>query len=97
MILKNNLEIGKNYFIRMLNYHYVGELKEFESNCILLTKASWVADDGRYSECLSEGKICESEIMPNDVILFTNNMVDITRWDNKLPKNNIPYNKSDDN
>jgi len=80
------LQVGKNYFIRTFSFHYVGKLVAINENNLILEKASWVADSGRFGEALACGKLSETEKYVNDVVLFRNSLLDATEWQHELPK-----------
>lgn len=55
--------IGERLFIRAVTYHYVGEVVKETPLFVLLKDCSWVAESGRFGECLEKGTISESEPM----------------------------------
>ena len=67
----------------------VGELKEVGKKELLFTKASWVADTGRFHDALKSGLTAQSsaEIEPfvDDVIVGRNAIVDATIYRHDLP------------
>ena len=76
------LSIGSSYHIRTVTMAYAGVLIGFDNNHLVLTKASWVADSGRFSEYLKDtGNVSENEPYKNDVIVNVGAIVDITRID----------------
>ena len=83
-------EIGKAYFIRTVTMTLVGKLEKVFDNELILSEASWVADSGRFNECLKYGleKSTSSEVEPfcDEVIIGRNSIIDCTTWSHKLPK-----------
>ena len=57
-------QIGANYFIRTVTYHYTGRLKAVHQHELVLEDAAWIADDGRFSEALSKCEFAEVEPYP---------------------------------
>jgi hypothetical protein len=83
------LEIGKNYFIRTVTYHYVGKLKEVKDGFAILETSSWISDSGRLSDALQKGfeKNESSEIEPINGIIRINlgSVTDIIDYNHELP------------
>lgn len=78
-------EIGKAYLIRTVTYHQVGILKDIQGDFLIFRDASWVADSGRFSECLSKGVFNEVEYV-GPMIINKTAIVDAFPWENKVPK-----------
>ena len=78
-------EIGKAYLIRTETYHQIGILKEIIGDFLVFKDASWVADSGRFSDCLSKGSFNEVEYVGPMLINMTA-IVDAFPWENKVPK-----------
>ena len=55
--------VGKQVLIRTVTMIDVGILVDVTDHDLILQKASWVADTGRWSDCLS-GKVMANEIEP---------------------------------
>lgn len=87
---KYKLEIGKNYFIRSVTYHYVGKLVQIDEKGIWLEQCSWIADSGRFHDALHHGidKNSDSEIEPFLSVVYLNgdSVVDMTEYLHQLPK-----------
>lgn len=79
-------EVGKSYLIRTVTFYYTGRLKKINSRELLLEEVSWIADTGRFSECLMEGKFNEIEPFLKDVIIPRDSLIDATVWTHKLPR-----------
>lgn len=78
-------EIGKAYLIRTVTYHQIGILKEIQGDFLIFKDASWIADSGRFSECISKGTFSEVEYV-GAIIINKTSIVDAFPWENKVPK-----------
>ena len=58
------LEIGKCYYVRTITDHWVGRVSAIMANCVTLEDASWIADSGRLSDFVRDGKTDTMEIEP---------------------------------
>ena len=54
--------IGKKVFIRTVTYHLIGKVEKFVGDLMILSKASWVADSGRFNEAIRNGFGSNAEI-----------------------------------
>ena len=78
-------EIGKKYLFRTVTHIDVGLVKNIVGNFVVLEQASWIANTGRYHDCLSIGVFSEVEPYPVDVYLNTASLVDAAEWIHDLP------------
>ncbi len=80
--------IGENYMIRTVTYIQVGTLIAVTDKELVLKNASWVADTGRFEQCVKDGELDEVEPFPNDdlVIVGRGALVDAVRWAHELPR-----------
>jgi hypothetical protein len=78
-------KIGQAYLIRTVTMHQIGILKDIQGDFLIFKDASWVADSGRFSECISKGTFNEVEYVGNMGINKTA-IVDFFPWENKVPK-----------
>ena len=78
---KTFLKVGQKVLIRTVTMIYAGEIKDIGEREILLTKASWIADTGRFSENLKSCDFSEVEMYHNDVVVFTGAFLDVTEID----------------
>ena len=53
--------IGKSFFFRTVTYHIVGKVVKRIGNILELENASWIADSGRFTQAIKEGKFNEVE------------------------------------
>lgn len=77
--------IGKAIFVRTVTYHYVGELEQYDEEWLRLSRASWVADSGRWAAALATGTLSEVEPYMDDVYVARAAVVDVTAWRHALP------------
>lgn len=82
---KEPFEIGKAYLIRTVTYHQIGVLKDIQGDFLIFKDASWVADSGRFSDCISKGSFNEVEYV-GPMIINKTAIVDAFPWENKVPK-----------
>jgi len=74
-------EISKNYFIRTVTHYFTGTLLWVGPQELLLENCSWIADTGRFSNALREGKLNEVEPYPEGpVIIGRGSIIDATLW-----------------
>lgn len=78
-------EIGKAYLIRTVTYHQIGIVKDIIDDFLIFKDASWVADSGRFSDCLSKGTFNEVEYV-GPMMINKTAIVDAFPWENKVPK-----------
>ncbi len=78
-------EIGKAYLVRTVTYHQIGILKDIVGDFLIFKDASWVADSGRFSDCLSKGSFNEIEYV-GPMLINKTAIVDAFPWENKVPK-----------
>lgn len=53
--------IGEKFFFRTVTYHMTGRVKRLIGSIIELENAAWIADSGRFMNCIKEGKLNEVE------------------------------------
>lgn len=80
--------IGRNYYIRTVTHHYVGQLNSIYRGELVLSNASWISDSGRWKDALESGELDEIEPYPNDVnvIIGRGAICDCSDWNHELPK-----------
>lgn len=81
------LETGKNYLIRTVTMIQVGEFVKIDErlNAIILKHASWIADTGRFHDCLKTGSFKEVEPFPDWVAVNMGSIVDLVPFNHSLP------------
>lgn len=74
-------EIGKFYFIRTVTLYYVGRLIVIGDQELTLDQCAWIADTGRFSECLNSGKPSEVEPFPDGPVnIGRGSIIDASLW-----------------
>lgn len=79
-------KVGEAYLVRCVTLYYTGRIKKVTSSELVLEDAAWIADTGRFNECLKEGKFNEVEPFEDDVIVPRGSIIDATVWKHKLPR-----------
>lgn len=83
--------IGRNYFIRTVTHHIIGRLLSVTAQELFLEDAAWVAEDGRFSECLASGKVKEADPAPNgQCIVGRGSLIDAYPWNHPLIRQSVP-------
>lgn len=80
-------EIGEDYFIRTVTHHFTGKLVAVHTGELVLTKAAWIPDDGRFHEAVTKGTFKEVEPFPPtaEVIINRASVVDALKIGFELP------------
>lgn len=80
--------IGSCYFIRTVTYHYTGLLVSVTSDELVLDKAAWIADSGRFADAMKTGEFSEVEPYPDGCLVRINRraIVDCCDWKHGLPR-----------
>ena len=80
--------IGRCWFIRSVTYHYVGRVVaifgESPDTTLVLAEASWVADSGRFMQCIATGSLQEVEPV-GTMYVKVSGIIDFFPWRHKLP------------
>ena len=84
---ENLFEIGQAYLIRTVTHIEVGRVKKIFDDFVLLEDASWIADTGRYHNCLTEGTFNEIEPYPIYTCINIRSIINFAPWPHDLPKN----------
>ena len=82
---KHSMVTGKNYFIRTVTHYYTGKLTKITDADIVLSKATWIADTGRFNDMLKTGMFNDVEPFVSDVIVNRSCIIDMTEIHFKLP------------
>lgn len=77
-------EVGKAYFIRTVTYHLTGEVRAIVGQFLVLEKAAWIADSGRFASAIGKGELNEVEPV-GDAIVNVNSITDAFPWKHDLP------------
>lgn len=89
MVSENNesfLKVGESYLIKTVTLYYTGRIVAISSREIVLEDAAWIADTGRFSECLKTGSLNDVEPFTHNVIISRDVIVDATVWTHALPR-----------
>ena len=80
--------IGSPYFFRLVTHFLTGRVIKVTSKEIVLTEAAWIADTGRFTQAIADGKLNEVEPYPADeeVIIGRGALIDCVKWKHELPK-----------
>ena len=77
--------IGKKFFFRTVTYHTVGMVTGRIGNLLVLEDAAWIADSGRFMDCIKNGEVNEVEPV-GDCLLNLSTVVDAFPWNHELIK-----------
>jgi len=78
---------GKSYLIRTITMCDVGRCVDVIGNFLVLDRASWIADTGRFNECLIDpSKFNEVEPFKEEIYINLNSIVDATPFPYALPE-----------
>jgi len=75
---------GSTWFIRTVTYHLVGVVTGRYEHFLTLKDASWVADSGRFTQAIKEGKLSEVEPV-GEAVVNLDSIVDAFPWTHPLP------------
>lgn len=78
--------VGGAYFIRTVTYFITGKVKAIVGNFLVLEEGAWIADTGRFSQAINDGKLNEIEPVSVDIFLNLNSISDAFIWKHKLPR-----------
>lgn len=79
-------KIGQAYLIRTVTHYYTGILECIYEHELVLSKAAWIADTGRYYSALNGGELSEVEPIIGPAIIGRGGLIDAVEWPNKLPE-----------
>jgi hypothetical protein len=78
--------IGAAYFIRTVTYHLTGRVKAIIGGFLVLEEAAWIADSGRFTQAIVNGKLNEVEPVTVPVFVNVNTITDAYEWRHSLPR-----------
>ena len=78
--------VGQNVFIRTVTHHYTGKLVAADEKWLRLEDAAWIADNGRFTDCLRDGKPVEVEPFPGEALIGVGAVLDVSIWTHPLPR-----------
>ena len=76
--------VGEKFFFRTVTYHLTGKVKKVMGSIIELDDAAWIADSGRFMQCIKDGKVNEVEPV-GKAYLNISSVTDFFPWRHKLP------------
>ncbi len=81
-------QIGENYLIRTVTHINIGTLIAVTSKELVMRDVAWIADTGRFEQCVKDGQLSEVEPFPDGeiVIIGRGALIDAVRWQNELPR-----------
>ena len=77
--------IGQKLFIRTVTYHLTGKVEKIVGSFLVLSKAAWIADSGRFQQAIQDGTLDEVEPV-GQAFVNLNSIVDMFPWKHKLPQ-----------
>lgn len=77
--------LNKKVFIRTATHYHLGVCTRIKDGFIALSKASWVADTGRFNLFLKTGELKECELFQKPIFVGIGAIIDITEFDHELP------------
>jgi hypothetical protein len=82
----HSYEVGRDYLVRA-TYHHIGRLVAVTDTDLVLQDGGWLADSGRFGECLAKGTVKEIEVVPSGMrrIVSRNDVIDAFPWNHALP------------
>lgn len=83
---KSPVEIGKAYLFRTVTHIEVGRVTKICGDFVTLEDASWIADTGRYHNCLRDGVFSEVEPYPISSTVNLGSLINFAPWPHGLPK-----------
>lgn len=81
----HSLKVGEQYFIRGVTHYYTGKLIAVTETDLVLERAAWIADTGRFADAMRTGVFNEVEPFFKDAIISRAAIVDFTLWPHALP------------
>ena len=76
--------IGQKLFIRTVTYHLTGKVEKIVGHFLVLSKAAWIANCGRFQEAIKDGTLDEVEPV-GQAFVNLNSVTDMFPWKHKLP------------
>ncbi len=78
--------LNQCYLIRTVTLYYTGRVVAITDTDLVLAEAAWIADTGRFHDCLTTGQFNEVEPFVHPVIVPRGAIVDATAWTHPLPR-----------
>ena len=81
----NPFEINTQYLIRTVTHIQTGKCTIKRGDFVFLTNSAWIADTGRFHDCLTKGTFSEVEPYPNGVWVNITTIIDFVEFGHSLP------------
>ena len=78
--------LGKTYLIRTVTMAWTGRLIHIGDRELVIEDAAWIADTGRFNECIGAGEINECEPVEGPVVIGRAAIIDACVWKHTLPR-----------
>ena len=78
--------IGKSYLIRTVTHIQIGTVEDIKGNFLIMNNGAWIADTGRFHDCLMNGALGEVEPFPGRFGVNVEPIIDFCEWTHKLPR-----------
>lgn len=78
--------VDEKVFVRTVTHHYTGRLVQADERWLRLSDAAWIADDGRFADCLRDGSLNEVEPYPDEAMIAVGCVIDVSLWNHPLPR-----------
>lgn len=76
---------GEKFYFRTVTYHLTGRVKKVIGSILELENAAWIADSGRFMDCIKKGTLNEVEPVGRAYINI-NSVTDFFPWKHALPE-----------
>lgn len=82
------ITVGRNVFIRTVTHYFTGTIVLIKGAEIILDKAAWIADTGRFAGAMASGGLNEVEPYPAGTLVSVNReaIIDVSEWKHALPR-----------
>lgn len=78
-------KVGESYLFRTVTHIEVGRVRAVIGQYVELEQASWIADTGRYHDCLKQGVFNEVEPYPLYTGINSQSLINYAPWPHALP------------
>ena len=76
--------VGQAYLIRTVTMCLTGRVIGVVGQFLIISEAAWIADTGRFNECLSKGTASEVEPANGNVFVGLGGIIDVYEWPHSL-------------
>tara|TARA_Y100000310_G_C20216592_1_gene593809 strand:+ start:243 stop:581 length:339 start_codon:yes stop_codon:yes gene_type:complete len=78
--------VGSKVLIQTVSYHYIGTVSENDGDFLTLKDCGWLAESGRFSECLNNGSVSEFEKSSVNCCISIGSIVAAWPWKHDVPE-----------